>query len=150
MLKKEIHKNIENKYDSLTLPPTSIPAYLGYNDAAGNVFPIMPSIARGVASNSRVGNKLNPRSLVIKGYVTLDMTDNTADYDRICIRLIAGFAKEFPLNAQMQQDIAQNQGSNWTTELIDLGDTNGAFDGTLRALQSPVNREIFTVKNKYL
>jgi hypothetical protein len=147
-VKQQIHKNIENKYDSLTLLPTQIPAFIGDNSTSANIFPIMPSIGRGTQPNSRVGNKLNPRSLIIKGYVTLDMADNTADYDRICIRLIAGFPKQFPLNAQAQQDIIDNPGANWTNELIDLGGSNGAFDGTLRALQSPVNREIFTVKKQ--
>ena len=135
-VKKEIHKNIENKYDSLSLLPTQIPAFIGDNSTSGNIFPLMPSIGRGTASHARIGNKLNPKSLIIKGYVTLDMADNTADYDRICIRLIAGFSKRYPLNVDMQQDIIDHPGANWTNQLLDLGDVNGASNGTLRAPRS--------------
>ena len=148
-VKKEIHKNIENKFDSRTVNPVQIPAFIGDNNTAGNIFPIFPTIQQGVTSHNRTGNKITPKSMIIKGYITLDMTDNTADYDRICVRLVAGFAKRYPLAADMLSDIAGNPGNNWTNELIDYGDGGKVpFDGTLRALQSPINRECFTVKKQ--
>lgn len=146
IVKQELRKNIENKYASVTLLPTQIPAYIGSNTNGGNVFQILPSILRGTPVDARIGAKITPRSLIIKGYLTLDLNDLDHDYDRLIVRLIVGFPKRFPKGADALQEIIDHPDSNWSNSIINLGDTDSAFDGTLRALQSPINRSVFTVK----
>ena len=146
IVKSELRKNIENKYASTTLLPTNIPAYIGSNTTAGNVFHILPTILRGTTPSERVGCKITPRSLIIKGYLTLDLNDTSHDYDRICVRLIAGFPKRFPRSFDALREIQDHPDGNWSNSIINLGNVDTAFDGTLQALQSPINRSRFTVK----
>lgn len=151
IVKKEIHNNTENKYASVTVLPTQIPAYIGSNTSAGNIFPILPTILRGTNNDERVGAKITPRSLIIKGYVVLDLNDLSHDYDRVCVRLIAGFPKRFPKSSDALQELIDHPDQNWTNRIINTGAVDSPFDGTLQALQSPVNRSTFTVKaQKYL
>ena len=146
IVKRELHLNTENKFASNTLLPTQIPAAIGINTTAGNIFPIMPSIFRGTEPDQRVGSKITPVSLIIKGYLTLDLNDLDHDYDRVCIRLIAGFAKRYPSSVDALAEIQDHPNNNWTNKLVKLGSSDQAFDGTLGALQAPVNRAVFTVK----
>lgn len=147
-VKKQIHLNLENKYAAVTVLPTQIPAYIGSNANAGNIFTIMPSITRGTEPDQRVGAKITPRYLIIKGYLTLDMNDTTQDYDRICVRLIVGFSKRNPRSTDALQKILDSPDANWTNKIIKNGSIDSPFDGTLQALQSPVNRTVFTVKGQ--
>lgn len=144
-VKKEINRNIENKTAILFRDPIQIPAVIG-TIQTDNVIRCFPRLQRGTASDNRVGDKVNPLYCEIKGYVSLDLNDQNQDYDKVMVRLICGFDKRFPL----AEDALANMSplDNWTYRIIDNGNEMREYDGTLRALQCPVNRKEFTVKGQ--
>lgn len=146
-VKKEIHKNLENKDIAKIQEPTQITAVIGTNQAE-NVFRFFPRISRGTDKHSRVGDKITPRFCQIKGYVTLDLNDTNQDYDRVAVRIICGFPKRYPLAGEALADIDVAPLDNWTNYLMNYGTVMESYDGTLRAVQAPVNRKEFTVKGQ--
>lgn len=147
-VKKEIHKNIENKDIAKIQAPTQIPAVIGTSQSE-NVFRFFPRISRGTDKHSRIGDKISPRFCQIKGYVTLDLNDvSEQDYDRVAVRIIAGFPKRYPLAGEALDDIANEPLANWTNYLMNYGTVMESYDGTLRSVQAPVNRKEFTVKGQ--
>lgn len=145
-VKKEINRNVENKVAIKYQDPIQIPAVIG-TIQTDNVMRCFPRTFRGTASDNRIGNSIIPLYFEIKGYVTLDLNDQSQDYDKVCVRLICGFDKRFPLAGEALENMADPL-DNWTYRIIDNGNQMRQFDGTLRALQSPVNRKEFTVKGQ--
>lgn len=141
---RQIHRKMENKYTAFTQAPTTIPAVIGDFQIA-NVLSIMPSIGRGAGVSQRVGNKISPRYMEIRGWLTLDLNDTNQDYDRVCVRMILGRPKKYPLYTQAASEVTGSPYANWSSELINYGATSARFSGTLEALQSPVNTGVFTV-----
>ena len=147
---KQIHLNAENKYAAYIQRPTQIKPVIGDIQAV-NLFRVVPAIPKGTDVNERVGNKVTPRWLSIRGYVQLDMNGLDADYDRLQVRMILGFPKRYPLYPTAVQQITSAPGVNWTNILMDFGTGMSKFAGTLDSLQAPVNRGAFTVKaQKYI
>lgn len=145
---KQIHKNIENKDIAKVQVPTQINAVMGTTQQE-NIFRFFPRVARGTDKHSRIGDKITPRFCQIKGYITLDLNDvSEQDYDRVAVRIIAGFPKRYPLAGEALDDITNEPLANWTNTLMNYGTVMGAYDGTLRAIQAPVNRKEFTVKGQ--
>lgn len=141
---KRIHRNVENKYAAFEQRPTNIPAYIGSIQAT-NLTQVVPPIALGVNGNARVGRKVTPRYLEIKGWVTLDMNDTAQDYDRVAVRLMLVTPKQFPLYPDAIQQISSSPGVNWTDQMMDYGTSVGPYLGTLGALQSRCNKGVVTV-----
>nr|DAF46520.1 MAG TPA: Capsid protein [virus sp. ctjzo7] len=143
VVNRQIHAKLENKYAALTIAPTQIPAVIG-DFQINNVLNIMPSIQRGTLPSQRIGMKISPRYMEIRGWLTLDMNDTLQDYDRVCVRLILGRPKKYPLYPQAASEVTGSPYTNWSSELINYGAGAARFAGTLEALQSPVNSGVFT------
>lgn len=141
---KRIHRNIETKYAAQDQRPTTIPAVIGDIQAL-NLMRVIPPIALGVNSNARVGRKIAPRWLEIKGWVQHDMAAVEADYDRVCVRLAVVTPKQYPLHPDAVQQISSAPGVNWTNQLMDYGNVVSEFNGTLSALQAPFNKGVVRV-----
>ena len=77
-----LKRNVENKQNSIQLfnqtPVNGGGLQVLQNNTSGKISPtIMPTLLQGVAVNQRIGNKVKPQSLRIKGYV------NSLEYDAI-------------------------------------------------------------------
>jgi len=147
IVEKEYHKRTENKTAILYRDPIQIKPVIGTIQSE-NVIRCFPRVQRGTGSDNRVGDKIQPLYCEVKGYVTLDLNDQNQDYDKIMVRLIMGFDKRFPLADEALANIGDNPSDNWTHRIMDNGNQMREYDGTLRALQSPVNRKEFTVKGQ--
>lgn len=142
----EVAKGRENKYAARVVRPTTIPAAIAQNQTL-NVFPVMPEIAQGTAEYAnRVGNKITPKFMEIRGWCTLDMTDDNNDYDRVAMRIMVGFVKQYPLYEDATLAVSGSPLSNWSYRLLDGGTAPQAFTGTLDSFQAPVNHDVFTLK----
>ena len=142
----EIAKGRENKFAGYAITPTTIAAVAG-TTTDDNVFSVMPKIDQGPrAYNSRLGNQITPKYLEIRGWCTLDMTDQDKDYDRVAMRIMVGFAKQTPLAVDMKNFINGSPLNNWSYALLKGTAGPQAFLGTLDDYQSPVNHEMFTLK----
>lgn len=119
---KAISSRVETKWAVNIHQPRQIPVFIGQNQAQ-NVLSIIPRIPQGVRSDERIGRKIHPKSLVVKGFVSMDMSQTNADdYDRLGIRIYVLRAKQYGNVADAQLDI-MTQTNNWTTEMM----TDGAL-----------------------
>lgn len=142
----EVAKGRENKYGAWVQRPTTIPAIIGKNQVL-NIQRVLPYISQGIGEyGNRVGNKINPKSMVISGWCTLDMTDETTDYDRVAVRIMVGFPKRYPLYEDAEQAVTAAPLDNWTYKILDYGNGPGAFEGTLSSFQAPHNVDVWTMK----
>lgn len=142
----EVAKGRENKYAARVVRPTTIPAAIAQNQTL-NVFPIMPEISQGTGEyGNRIGNKVTPKYMNIRGWCTLDMTDANKDYDRVAMRIMVGFVKQYPLFEDATLAVSGSPLNNWSYRLLDAGSAPAAFTGTLDSYQAPVNRDVFTCK----
>ena len=144
----EVAKGRENKYAAKVIRPTSIPAVIGLNQTV-NVFPIMPEIPQGVGGyNQRVGNQIFPKYMDIRGWCTLDMTDADKDYDRVGVRIMVGFVKQYPLFLDAINVVSAAPLNNWSYRILKGANAPQSFSGTLDDYQAPVNTDSFTLKGE--
>lgn len=99
---------------------------------------IIPPVGQGTGQGQRVGNKISPVSLLVRGIVnaipTTSTTGGTNNYPNqpIYVRVII-----YALNS--------NATTNVNDLLLDQGTTNISFSGTLSELLLPYNRERFKI-----
>ena len=142
----EVAKGRENKYAARVVKPTNIPAAIGLTQTV-NLFPVMPEVGQGIGEyGARIGNKIQPKYMHIRGWCTLDMTDADKDYDRVAVRIMVGFVKQYPLYLDSANAVSASPLDNWTRRLLDGGAAPQGFTGSLDSFQSPVNRDVFTCK----
>jgi len=145
-VKREVAKGRENKRAALAIKPTTVPAVIATTQTL-NVFPVMPEISQGTKMfGQRIGNKITPKWMTIKGWCTLDMTDEDPDYDRIGVRIFVGHVKQYPLYEDAINAANAAPANNWSYALLDYAGSPSQFDGTLNALQSPTNHRMWTSK----
>ena len=141
-----VAKGRENKYAAFAQRPTTIPAVIAKNQVV-NCMRVLPTISQGIGEYSnRVGNKITPKFMEIRGWCTLDMTDENRDYDRVAVRIFVGFPKQYPLHQDAKSAVQNAPLDNWSYRLIDSGTGPGAFNGDLTSFQSPVNHDVWTSK----
>lgn len=142
----EVAKGRENKYAARVVRPTTIPAGIAQTQTL-NLFPVLPQIAQGTGEyGARVGNKISPKYMEIRGWCTLDMTDADKDYDRVAMRIMVGFVKQYPIYYDASNAVVGNPLGNWSYRILDGGAAPQAFTGTLDSFQAPVNHDVFTLK----
>ena len=141
-----VAKGRENKYAARVVRPTNIPAAIAQNQIV-NIFPVFPEIGQGTGEyGNRVGNKITPKYMDIRGWCTLDMTNEDKDYDRVAMRIMVGFVKQYPLYDDTIDSVLGSPLNNWSYRLLDGGAAPASFTGTLDSYQAPVNRDVFTLK----
>lgn len=141
-----VAKGRENKYAAHVQRPTTIPAVIGTNQFV-NVMRVIPKISQGIGQYAnRVGNKISPKYLEIRGWCTLDMTDSNKDYDRVAVRIMVGFPKQYPLYVNAADAITASPLDNWTYRFMDSGTGPSSFAGDLSSFQRPINHDVWTSK----
>lgn len=141
-----VAKGRENKYAAWVQRPTTIPAVIGTNQIV-NVLRVLPKISQGIGEYAnRVGNKITPKYMEIRGWCTLDMTDANKDYDRVAMRIMVGFPKQFPIYNEAYDQLTASPLDNWSYRLLDGGSGPTPFNGDLTSFQSPINHDVWTSK----
>lgn len=129
IVSKAISRRAENKWAVVINPPTACPVFIGNNQIA-NVLPILPRIPQGTSADNRIGRAIQPKYLVCKGFVSLDMSQTNADdYDRLGIRIYALEARKFGLVSDALADISSNPGANWTSTMMTDGSLTAPWLG---------------------
>lgn len=141
-----VAKGRENKYAAYVQRPTTIPAAIGTTQYL-NVMRVLPKISQGIGEYAnRVGNKITPKSMEIRGWCTLDMTDANKDYDRVAMRIMVGFPKQYPLYVDSVNALVTSPLDNWSYRLMDGGNGPTSFNGDLSSFQAPINHDVWTSK----
>lgn len=148
--KRVVNRTLETKQSYLE------PVGAGFNTQTSQNFPLFPNITQtsmfqlcptislGTDSQSRVGNKIKPKGLYVKGHIYGDWANivgNNSSFQTIYVRILAISDKQNPVDSLAygqfgsSKDILLNKGS---------GATNFLFSDQT-SLYRPVNTQRFTV-----
>ncbi len=126
---RAISRRAENKWAVLINPPTAIPVYIG-NNQIDNVVPILPRLPQGTSADNRIGRQIQPKYFVVKGFVSMDMSQTNADdYDRLGICVYVLQPRKFGLVSDALSDISGNPGANWTSSMMTDGSLTAPWAG---------------------
>lgn len=106
----------------------------------GDEYPILPAITQGQAYNQRIGNRMNPVSLIVNGAVTFN--DYGEGFVGVPLRVVV-----MVLQAKQIRDTTLLPTPN-INQLLDNGTGGVAWDGSTVNSFYPVNTEEFTVLAK--
>lgn len=128
-----IRRNEETKFVSNSYTLTSFNAGIG---VSADFLALLPPVTQGTAQSQRIGNKVRPTKLVIRGYVIYNADAGSAKQDA---RMIGGRLFCF-------QDKATRSYSNnvLNYHLLDNGGTSENFVGTPINWCTPHNSDQFT------
>lgn len=134
-----IHKNSENKEAYHTLTPTFFNS--GIN-SSGDVIRIIPNIAQGTDGHNRIGDKITPLSLTVKGILQMAPQDPAqgSAYSKIAVRLMLITPKSYPNWAS-----ASANATTWMAQLLKKGGTTVGFTGDISDLYAPYNSQAITL-----
>lgn len=147
LIKRFIHSNAEVKTVTSTLFPLIGASGLIYSCGINNTTvpvlgatcpnSIIPGLLQGTGQGQRIGNKIQPVSLLVRGVVnalptTLATGNNFYMNQPLYVRIVV-----YCLNSSATTNVNDN--------LLDQGSTNKNFDGTLSDLLLPYNTERFKI-----
>lgn len=140
IVKKEIHKNTEDKQAFLHYPLT------GHNsgvDSFGDAVQVLPNIGKSVNENGRIGNQIKAKNITVRGHFILTTIGNetTSTFKHnIVVRLMCVKVKNYP-----EVSSAKTNYSSWMPSLLRKGGTTSGFTGTIEDLYAPINTDAVTV-----
>jgi len=130
-----VRKDIETKQAFREYLTT---AYNSGITTASDIQYILPNIAQGSAENERIGDRLQGRTLKIKGILT-QLIGGNVNNARIATRVFIVQPKLFT----NQPSITANA-NDWLPHLLRKGGTTSAFNGNIQDLHAPVNTDLIT------
>lgn len=130
-----IHEQVEDKKGFASQTTTN---YNGVIDSNTEFYSIVPSIAQGTDTNSRVGNQIRGKNCIVRGHLAMNLTSDTDSNSRIIVRLMCVTNKLAPSH----YSTADNTGLD---RLLENHGSAQKFNGDVLSLYLPVNRELFTV-----
>jgi len=130
-----VRKDIETKQAFRQVLPVS---YNSGIDASNEITFIVPNVAQGSAENERIGDRVQGRTLSVKGILTQFIGASYSNA-RIATRIFIVQPKLFT----NQPSITANA-SNWLPYLLRKGGTTTPFTGAIQDLHAPVNTELIT------
>lgn len=103
---------------------------------------IVPQLSQGTESYERIGDKVRPKSLVVRGVTTIS-GDQPADNRVLYVRLLILAQKSIKNPAQVNLgQVAVNQ---LLRPNVGLGNAEIAYSGTTDNIYDPINRDLFRV-----
>lgn len=139
LVKKMIGKDQENKMRCLRIETGVL-----HNSAisAADCRSIIPQISQGTESYERIGDRIRPKSLVVKGTITIS-PEQPADNRVLYVRLLLLAQKNIKVAGQV------NAGGVATGQLlrpnVGPGTTEIQYTGSTHNIHDPINRELFRV-----
>jgi len=134
-----ISKNVETK---VVVHQSNVTAYNAPLSATGDCLRLIPTVAQNATQAGIIGSQIRMQSLNLRGVLTFQLSQTTANNTRIGVRLTILRAKRF---------------KDWNAAAIDFGTNyirlletppnilSGQNLGTLTQFNSPINRDYFSV-----
>lgn len=150
VVKKQLSKEIERKYALITNQGTSTSrnppqTFTSSIVDTTSVYPLLPQIAVGLATNQRIGDVIRPKSLVVKITLTANGSPTTNSSEQLWARLFILRDKSIGQTSNLKGTATQ-PGTPVGTELMDYGDgTSGAYEGLPGDNNYRVNRRQYHV-----
>lgn len=138
IVKSVIARNQENKMIGWLTEEN-----VAHNTAIGaaDCVPLVQQIAPGVSAQQRVGDRIKPRSLRVKGVVSFQ-PDTCTTQQNLYVRIIIASQKNLKVGSEIVA------GGVDTAHLLRPGYVGGdqiAFSGLTRNLTEPINKDLFRV-----
>lgn len=130
-----IHEQLEDKKGYASQTTTN---YNGVIDSTSEFYDLCPSIAQGTDTNSRIGDQIRGKHLVVRGHIALNLTTDTDANSRIAVRLMA-------LTNKLGPSYYSNENNTALDRLLNNHGSAQKFNGDVLSLYLPVNRDIWTV-----
>ena len=122
----------EVKQSSATLTPTSFNSSI--NPAVGDFYSILPAIVQGTAKNQRVGSRVHPVKLVVRGYIVYNL-DTQINARMLLLRMFC-----------VEDKRLKSLGTGTTSgNLIEFGGTPVTYDGSVTRHLAPPNKDGFRI-----
>lgn len=109
----------------------------GQIDSAADAYGLLPSIMLGTGDNARIGNRITPRGLLVTLNVYMSTDAGSPPGTTLLPRIIVA--------AQKSTNGYQPAASVDFARLLDWGQGEHDFTGTLADYRSPINRDAFHV-----
>lgn len=122
----------EVKQSSAVLAPTTFNSTI--TAAAGDFYSILPAVVQGTAQNQRVGSRVHPVKLVVRGYVAYASDLNL--YARLLL------CRLFCVEDKRLRSLGTGTTSN---NLIEFGGTPVVYDGSIQRHLAPANKDGFKI-----
>lgn len=133
LVKKMIHRNMENKFNGTSYAVE----FNGVITSSGDAYGLLPPISTGTSDNARIGNRITPRGLLVTCSVYCTSDQSTPPQTVLLPRIFVLKSKAISYQPNL---------TGWNyLKLLDHGQGEHAFDGTLMSYRSPVNTDAFTV-----
>lgn len=109
--------------------------------SAGECYPILPAVGEGTAGNQRVGNKIKPRYLIVKGHLQYDhaFQGNFAPPSTVRVMILTQKNIKVSSDVQSRADVAHLLKDNIGT------DVGRPYSGSIFDNLAPINKEVFNV-----
>lgn len=132
---RALRSNVETKMATLTYTLTS---FNGTITSVPDLITALPTVTQGVDTNQRIGQKVKPLKIVIRGYVIYN-TDDIAGTGLLDARMLGGrlFLYQSKGNKNFNNSI-------YESNLLDIGSSTKQFTGTAMDWITPTNKNLFT------
>lgn len=139
MVKSILHRNAETKL----VGRFNSTDYNQYINTAADARPLLPSLPQGVTDNTRVGNKIVPRGLL----VSMTLSLNQDSLENPVPPSFTILPRVLVLTQKDTGDMAfiESGGGFDISHLMDYGTGEHAFSGGLDDYMAPVNKDAFSV-----
>lgn len=140
LVKRMLNKDQENKMRCLRIESGVL-----HNSAIGPADPtcVIPQLSEGTASYERIGDRIKPKSLVVRGVISIapeQPADNRVLYVRLLILAQKNLKSANQVNTPGQIAINQLLRPN-----VGLGNAETPYSGITHNAYDPINRDLFRV-----
>jgi hypothetical protein len=139
--KKVVSDQLEDKYQTRLSQTSGYPRL--YDASITGVFPLLPSIAQGVESNNRVGDRIRPKRMRVDFVLTADSIQTSSLL--VNCRLLILEDKAIKNSLDLLTIPGTQPGTPITTELLQYGTNLAGYTSTPTDDMARVNYERYTV-----
>lgn len=141
--KKVVGDQLENKYETRLSQTSGYPRIYDCQITSNDIYPLMPAISQGVASNERTGDKIRPKKM----RVDFTLTTNNADTSSLNaqVRLLVLTDKTIKNSLELPPIVGTQPGSPVGTELLQYGGVVAGYTALPSDDMARVNTERYSV-----
>lgn len=143
LMRKMISRSEETKYvGTVCTPKTNIPANITLN-SMWDVLPPLPEVTDATTGHGRLGDRVTPKGLILRGYVGIDSNEARSLTPEVHVMVVSHKSKK----SYAALEAGTNAGKlEILSNLYDTGDGNAiGFDGTVPPTLFPYNKKSVNV-----
>lgn len=141
--KKVVDDRLEDKYETRLSQTNGYPRYYDSAITSNDIYPLLPAISQGTASNERVGDRIRPKNMRVDFTLTTNNADNSS-LIAMC-RLMVLTDKAIKNSLELPPITGTQNGSPVGTELLQYGGVLSGFTGIPSDEMARINRERYSV-----